>query len=221
MDRERLDPEGFIVAEADLSNVQPEYKDVPRAAADLLLREFGSRLHSGYIYGSVVRGNAVARRSDVDLVAVLRAPVTGEDRGSARVVARGLEERFPVLSSAGVELTHLHEVLSREERYGWQVFLRELSVCICGEDLRPRLPRTKPGAAVAAGFHRDTHSALARARNELGGSTDPAVVQRACRVASRRMVQAAFAVVMAREGVWGDSAGGAGRPGGEGVPAVG
>jgi hypothetical protein len=33
-------------------------------------------------------------------------------------------------------------------------------------------------------------------------SSDPEVIRHACRVASRRMVQAAFAVVMARDGVW-------------------
>jgi hypothetical protein len=36
----------------------------------------------------------------------------------------------------------------------------------------------------------------------LATSTDPEAVRRACRMASKRMVQVAFAVVMAREGVW-------------------
>jgi len=202
MNRERIDPEGYIVSEADLANVQPDFEHVPKTAAELLLAEFGSRLHSGYVYGSVVRGNAVPRRSDVDVVAVLKAAPTDEDRDAARRVAQAIQERCPILLGAGVGLTHVDEVLSAEERYGGQVFLRELSVCICGEDLRPGLPRTKPGPAVATGFHRDTHAVLARARSELAGSTDPEVIRRACRVASRRMVQAAFAVVMARDGVW-------------------
>ena len=88
------------------------------------------------------------------------------------------------------------------QRYSGQVFLRELAVCIWGEDLRPGLPRTKPSAAVAAGFHTDSHAVLARARETLGTSTDPEVIRRACRIAARRMVQVAFAVVMAREGAW-------------------
>jgi hypothetical protein len=91
---------------------------------------------------------------------------------------------------------------SPAQRYGLQVFLRELAVCIWGEDLRPGLPRTKPSAAVAAGFHDDTHAVFARARQTLATSTDPEVVRRACRMVSRRMVQVAFAVVMAREGSW-------------------
>jgi hypothetical protein len=117
-------------------------------------------------------------------------------------VERALVDRFPVLVSAGVGLTHLQEVRSPAQRYSGQVFLRELAVSIWGEDLRPGLPPTKPSAAVAAAFHDDTHAVLARARQTLGTSTDPEVIRRVSRMAARRMVQVAFAVVMAREGVW-------------------
>jgi hypothetical protein len=198
----RLDAEGYIVPEADLANVQPEYRGVPQAAAELLGRELGSRLHSGYLYGSVVRGNAVPGRSDLDLVAVLRTPPEPADRQAAGRVERDLLARFPILATAGVGLTHLDEVRDARQRYGLQVFLRELAVCICGEDLRPGLPRTRPSAAVAAGFHEDTPQVLARARRVLATSDDPEELRRAGRIASRRMVQAAFAVVMARDGVW-------------------
>lgn len=199
---DRLDPEGYIRPEADLANVQPEYQGLPGAAAGLLAQELGPRLHSAYLYGSVVRGNAVPGRSDVDLLAVLRAAPEEEDRRRAGRVERALVERFPVLFSAGVGLTHLQEVRSPAQRYGLQVFLRELAVCIWGEDLRPGLPRTKPSAAVAAGFHDDAHAVLARARQTLATSTDPEVIRRVCRMTSRRMVQLGFAVVMARQGRW-------------------
>jgi predicted nucleotidyltransferase len=202
MDLDRLDPEGYIRPEADLGNLQPEYQGLPEAAVGLLAKEFGARLHSAYLYGSVARGNAVPGRSDLDLLAVLAAAPVDQDRARAGRVERALVERFPVLFGAGVGLTHLQEVRSPAQRYGLQVFLRELAVCIYGEDLRPSLPRTKPSAAVAAGFHDDTHAVLARARETLRTSTDPEAVRRASRMASRRMVQAAFAVVMAREGVW-------------------
>jgi uncharacterized protein len=202
MDLDRLDPEGYIRPEADLANVQPEYQGLPDTAAALLAEAFGPRLHSAYLYGSVVRGNAVPGRSDVDVVAVLLAAPVDEDRVRADRVERALLERFPVLFSAGVGLTHLQEVRSPAQRYGLQVLLRELAVCICGEDLRPGLPRTKPSAAVAAGFHADTHAVFASARETLGTSTDPEVIRRVGRMTSKRMVQVAFAVVMAREGVW-------------------
>jgi hypothetical protein len=164
MDLDRLDPEGYIRPEADLANVQPQYQGVPDAAAGLLADEFGPRLHSAYLYGSVVGGNAVPGRSDVDLAAVLLAAPTDEDRTRADRAERALVDRFPVLFGAGVGLTHLQEVRSPAQRYAWQVFLRELAVCICGEDLRPGLPRTRPSAAVAAGFHDDTHAVFARRR---------------------------------------------------------
>ncbi len=151
MDFDRLDPEGYIRPEADLANVQPEYQGLPDTAAALLAEAFGPRLHSAYLYGSVVRGNAVPGRSDVDVVAVLLAAPVDEDRVRADRVERALLE---------------------------------------------------PSAAVAAGFHADTHAVFASARETLGTSTDPEVIRRVGRMTSRRMVQVAFAVVMAREGVW-------------------
>ena len=181
---DQLDPEGYILPEADLANVQPEYQGLPDATAGLLAEAFGPRLHSGYLYGSVVRGNAVAGRSDLDVIAVLQVAPADEDRVRADRVERALVERFSVLFSAGVGLTHLQEILSPAQRYSGQVFLRELAVCICGEDLRPGLPRTKPSAAVAAGFHADTHAVFARARKTLATSTEPEVIRRVCRMTS-------------------------------------
>jgi uncharacterized protein len=200
--RRRLDPEGYIVPEADLANVQPEYRGIPEAAADLLGRELGPRLHSGYLYGSVVRGNAVPGRSDLDIAAVLWTPAEAADRLAASRAEQALMARFPVLADAGVTFTHRREVTSPRQRYGLQVFLRDLSVCVCGEDLRPGLPRTRPSAAVAAAFHEDTPVVLARARETLRTRPDPEAVRRAGRTASKRMVQAGFAVAMARDGVW-------------------
>jgi hypothetical protein len=184
---DRLDPQGYIRPEADLANVQPEYQGLPEAAAGLLADAFGPRLHSAYLYGSVVPGNAVPGRSDVDALAVLLTAPTDEDRARADGVERALVERFPVLFSAGVGLTHLQEIRSPAQRYGLQVFLRELAVCIWGEDLRPGLPRTRPSAAVAAGFHDDAHVVLARARQTLATSTDPEVMRRVGGMASKKM----------------------------------
>jgi predicted nucleotidyltransferase len=198
----RLDADGWILPEADLANVQPEYEPVPAQVARALGAAFGSRLHSGYLYGSVVRGNAVPGRSDVDVLAILRAAPSDDDRAAAARVEHALTDAFPVLLGAGVAITHLGEVRSPSERYGLQVFLRELCVCVLGDDLRPGLPRTRPSAAVAAAFHADTPLVLARARRTIETSAGPEAVRRACRVAARRMVQGAFALVMARDGAW-------------------
>jgi predicted nucleotidyltransferase len=81
--------------------VQPKYRGPPDATAGLLAEAFGPRLHSGYLYGSVVRGNAVPERSDIDVIAVLLTAPTEEDRVRGDRVERALVERFPALSAPG------------------------------------------------------------------------------------------------------------------------
>jgi uncharacterized protein len=159
----------------------------------------GPRLHSAYLYGSVARGDAVPGRSDLDLVAVLTGPPSEADRAAADRAARDLEARVGLLSGAAVVLGSLAEVTAPDQRYGWQPFLRELSFRIAGTDLRPGFPRTRPSPELAAGFHADTPAVLARARVVLAGPDPPPGKARA---AARLLVRAAFAVVMAADGVW-------------------
>lgn len=89
----QLDPEGYIQPEADLANLQPEYQGLPDATADLLADEFGPRLHSAYLYGSVIRGNAVPGRSDLDVIL--------SDRRGLWAWARNRDQRCWVTSLAG------------------------------------------------------------------------------------------------------------------------
>jgi hypothetical protein len=96
MDFDHLDREGYIRPEADLAKVQPQYQGVPDAAAGLLVGEFGPRLHSAYLYGSVVRGNAVPGRSDVDLLAVLPRRIACHSRlGGPRTTREHHGRRHP------------------------------------------------------------------------------------------------------------------------------
>jgi hypothetical protein len=97
MNLDRLDPQGHIRPEADLANVQPEYQGVDDAAAELLAGEFGLLVHSAYRHDSVVQGNAVPGRSDVDVVAALLAAPVDENRRRADHAERIPVERFLVL----------------------------------------------------------------------------------------------------------------------------
>lgn len=73
-------------------------------------------------------------------------------------------------------------------------------MCIDGEDLGPSLPRTKAGPEAAFGLHDDFPERLARARENLGSSSQEEF-DRDARIL-RKLIQVLFAVVMAQTGEW-------------------
>lgn len=196
-----LDADGYILPDVSLGLIRPPYDSVPPATARVIRDNLGDRLHSTYLYGSVVRGTAVPGRSDLDIAVVLTDEPDADDRRAATQVESRLAEWFPLLLDARVELTHVIEVRSASQRYGWQLFLRDFCVCIDGEDLRPSLPRTKPGPEAAFGLHDDFPERLARARENLGSSSQEEFDRDALRI-PRKLIQVLFAVVMAQTGEW-------------------
>lgn len=196
-----LDADGYVLPDVSLGFVRPPYDSVLPATARVVRDDFGNRLHSTYLYGSVVRGTAVPGRSDLDITVVLIDEPDADDRQAATRVESRLAEWFPFLFDARVEFTHVIEVRSASQRYGWQFFIRDFCVCIDGEDLRPSLPRTKPGPEAAFGLHDDFPERLARARENLGSSSQGEFDRDALRI-PRKLIQVLFAVVMAQTGAW-------------------
>lgn len=84
-DAERgLDASGHIRREGSLDRVGLAFGPVAADLRGCVATRFGSRLHSGYLYGSIPRGTAVdpAERYDLGFfLACLCTPLLGEDVG--------------------------------------------------------------------------------------------------------------------------------------------
>ncbi len=147
--RERRSEAGTIVTGASAARIPPAFRDLLDAACS----EIGASYPgvSTYVYGSVANGQAVAGRSDVDLLAI------GLSSEEAAAIGAELSDRF-------VELTRRVEVGAArqsafvgddDEAYGNRAFLRHYCVWLAGPvDLRPS--RDVPADRRAArGFNGD------------------------------------------------------------------
>jgi len=72
------------------------------------------------------------------------------------------------------------------------------TLCIDGEDIRPLLPRFKPGRAIAVRCL-NLPLELAQAIHQMSGSPDPAATRAVCFSIMKRIVRAGFELVMERE----------------------
>jgi len=86
-----LDEDGTIVREGALDRVPAAFVPVVDAARERITTTFGGpRLHSAYLYGSIPRGTAVPRVSDLDLLIVFRDEPAAADRAAADALEAAL-----------------------------------------------------------------------------------------------------------------------------------
>ncbi|MEV6763838.1 nucleotidyltransferase [Streptomyces sp. NPDC051105] len=198
-----LDPLGFIEREGSHARVPHVFRPVVAAARDRLLDVFGARLDSAYLNGSIPRGTARVGRSDLDLVAVLRAEPTGADRDAARALGEAVDKEFPEIDGVGTLLYSRTRVLSELERYdiGW--FVACLCTPLLGEDLAEFLPRYRPDSLLARETNGDLARYLPRWRDRIAAAGDAEEALRPLvRFMSRHLVRTGFTLVMPRWNGW-------------------
>ncbi|MGW4912161.1 nucleotidyltransferase [Streptomyces sp. NPDC004270] len=198
-----LDPLGFIEREGSHARVPHVFRPVVAAARDRLLDVFGARLDSAYLYGSIPRGTARVGRSDLDLVAVLRAEPTDADRDAAGALGEAVDKEFPEIDGVGTLLYSRARVLSELERYdiGW--FVACLCTPLLGEDLAEFLPRYRPDSLLARETNGDLARYLPRWRQRIAAAGDSEEALRPLvRFMSRHLVRTGFTLVMPRWNGW-------------------
>ncbi|WP_051806918.1 nucleotidyltransferase domain-containing protein [Streptomyces sp. NRRL F-2664] len=202
MERRGLDAHGYFEREGSLGRVQGEFRDVVAAARERTAEAYGRRLHSAYLYGSVPRGTARPGRSDLDLLLVLHRTPSDEDRDTAEVLARGIDEDFAQIDGVDLLLHDKDTVLSEEERFDLGWFLACLCTPLLGADLAEHLPRYRPDSLLARETNGDLAALLPRWRAELREASAPEEYRRLSRLFARRLVRTGFTLVMPRWGGW-------------------
>ena len=96
-----LGRDGRIRREGSLDRVPPAFGLLVADLRDCVAAQFGARLHSAYLYGSIPRGAAVPGVSDLDAVILLRDDAP--DAGAATQASLGL-------GAEGMKLAYRREI---------------------------------------------------------------------------------------------------------------
>ncbi|OLZ66794.1 nucleotidyltransferase [Streptomyces amritsarensis] len=202
MEHRGLDAYGYFEREGSLGQVQRAFRGAVAAARERTAEAYGRRLHSAYLYGSVPRGTARPGRSDLDLLLVLHHKPSDDDRDTAEVLARSIDEDFEEIDGVGVLLHDKDTVLSEEERFDLGWFLACLCTPLLGADLAEHLPRYRPDSLLARETNGDLASLLPQWRTRLREASAPQEYRSLSRLFARRLVRTGFTLVMPRWGGW-------------------
>jgi predicted nucleotidyltransferase len=198
-----LNPDGTIAREGSLDLVPAPFAQAVEAARQRIGTMYGSsRMHSGYLYGSVARGTAVPAASDLDLMLALRDEPTAADRAVARTIEQELGQSFPQVNGVGIEMASVAVLLSELERHDLGFFIACLCTPLLGDDLAAQLPSYRPTGLLARETNGDLDLMLPGWRARAAGAATDADRRFLSRAVGRRLVRTGFTLVMPRWDGW-------------------
>ncbi|GIN11015.1 hypothetical protein J26TS2_08820 [Shouchella clausii] len=196
-----LDKNGYISSDVSIHKISEVYEPCIQHSVEQISRLFPNQLHSVYIYGSVARGDAIAIKSDLDLLAVFNGTLNTSEKMKVKKLSTTLSETYQYLvRDIGIAVADLDHVMDPINYYE-QAFLKELCVCIYGTDLRDCFGPYKLTAEIAISFNGDIRDVFDRTIDRLqSASTEE--FKKLSQNFARKLIRTYYSMVMARSQVW-------------------
>ncbi|UAL47116.1 nucleotidyltransferase domain-containing protein [Sutcliffiella horikoshii] len=196
-----LDENGFIVRDVDFEKIIPVYLKCVQETIVTLHLQLPNLLHSVYVYGSVARGDAKKGNSDLDILAIFNQDLHYNEQQRVKKLAESLSQKYhSLVRDVGIAKTTLDYCMDPNNYYE-QAFLRELCVCVDGEDLRGRFGPYKLTPEIAICFNGDIAEVSERYLKKLQvASWDEfhTIIQSLI----RKLTRTYYSMVMARSQIW-------------------
>ncbi|MEQ6353331.1 nucleotidyltransferase domain-containing protein [Lysinibacillus sp. M3] len=133
-----LDSNGFIVSDVSKDKIEDVYMTSIQSSIESLKRIFHQQLHSVYVYVSVARGEAIVKKSDLDLIALFEPKLSSVKLSELKKLAEELSQNYrSLVREVGIAVAYYEDAVTPKNYYE-NAFLKELCVCVYGEDLGER-----------------------------------------------------------------------------------
>lgn len=196
-----LDENGFIISDVHQDKIAEVYLPVIKESISQLKAAFGKKLYSVYVYGSVARGDAVIRQSDLDLIALFKGSITQTEKEQIKEIATMLSNSYQTLvRDVGIALADYEYTLNPENLVE-SAFLKELCVCVYGNDLVKEYGPYALTAELASRFNGDIKDVLIRTINRLDGASNQEF-QMISKSFARKLIRTYYSMVMLRSQIW-------------------
>jgi hypothetical protein len=142
------DSQGFIINPCNFEKISPPWTAVIADLKTAYLEIFGKKLHSIYLRGSVPRGKAISRVSDLDSLAVISSALEKSELTKIQLACRKIKHQYPFCKNVDVLCVSYREIIESESIL--KMLIKTQSLCIFGEDLTLVFPNYKPGIEMVS-----------------------------------------------------------------------
>ncbi|UYZ22502.1 nucleotidyltransferase domain-containing protein [Mesobacillus jeotgali] len=196
-----LDPNGFIVSDVSKDKIDNVYMPCIRQSVNSLKNLVPEQLHSVYVYGSVARGEAIALKSDLDLIALFDGKISAYNIAEIKNLAQELSQKYrSMVRDVGIAVAYYDYTVDPSNYYE-NAFLKELCVCVYGEDLGKRFGPYKLTSEIAIRFNGDICENLNRTLNKCKTASNEEfkIISQGF---ARKLIRTFYSMVMVRSQIW-------------------
>ncbi|MUG68012.1 nucleotidyltransferase domain-containing protein [Paenibacillus campinasensis] len=196
-----LDPSGCIISDVSINKIDSKYQHCIEEAVERLKSVFQEQLHSVYVYGSVARGEAVEVQSDLDLIAMFYGKQDSMKLAELKQLSGDLSEPYRYLVRDVGIAAAFYDYTMDPSNYYENAFLRELCVCVYGEDIGRHFGPYKLTSEIAISFNGDIGQSLARTLTRIE-TASVEELQSITQGFARKLIRTYYSMVMARSQIW-------------------
>jgi len=196
-----LDRDGYIISDVDTDKIQSIYLPCIHDSIGELTLMFPNRLHSVYLYGSVARGEAIVSKSDLDLIAMFTGTLNSNESTQLKNLSAGLSQKYcSLVRDVGIAVAD-YEYTIDPENYYEGAFLKELCVCVHGEDPTIGFGPYKLTSEIAVSFNGDIGNFVSRTINRIKVVSNQEL-GRISQGFARKFIRTCYSMVMVRSQIW-------------------
>nr|WP_159063646.1 nucleotidyltransferase domain-containing protein [Thaumasiovibrio occultus] len=181
---------------------QREYMPILTATVKLVERTLGSKLHSLYLAGSVMRREAKPERSDVNFTLLVNSPLTFKQQTLLLTVAEQVKQRYPYIRDLDLQVVTLDEVSDLKNIFYWGFWFKHCCLCLAGEDIGREFGAFEPCWEIAKAFNGDIGKRLTAYKDEVRKVETLGPYLDICESAAKQLIFASFGLVVSRLKCW-------------------
>lgn len=182
-------------------NIDTEYKEFVESFKSELLNEFGRKIHSIYMCGSIPKGIAKPYVSDADFT-ILCEKSSDINRDKIAEIKKKILKVYPFVTKIDTVICTLDDVKSNPNEWGFWVKI--VCINIYGVDFGETVPPIVVSKQFVLDLNSDTEQAINRVSQALINSTDNKMKDRYIKGYSKKLIRALYSLVLEDAGEWQD-----------------
>lgn len=183
-------------------NIKSEYKEFVDSFKSQLLNEFGDKIHSIYMCGSIPKGTAIPYKSDADFT-ILCEKSKDIDRCKLTSLKEKVLKKFPLVTKIDATVCTLDDVRNYPNEWGFWVKI--ICVNIYGIDFGEIIPPIAITQQFILDLNSEAKHAITRVSDALMKTTDNHKKCMYIKGYSKRLIRMLYSLILIDVGVWQDN----------------